>query len=380
MIIMKRSSVIAWLGLVSGFVLGILSGFALSGETPDIRVTMGLSVTAALLNLIAIPFFLAGLAHFKAQLKQACIILCIGIGLFGLAQVQLPLVSLFEWGFWIDSGGLAIPYLLGVIGIFWGVRSFALLLSVKSHFSSPLVALFVTVAVSIGVASLPHVNVATDELSYDIALALSVWNSVVITFATVLAFKLRQKIGPAYVRSMTWLSCALAIISFAGWHYTAIQLTMTTGHWYYDYSFTIIPFVAGAFALVLAGHHFNSINTLLETGSEVAKPEAQKTTPEASVELEIVLYVASLVSNPPEVDIILDKVRLVTARLQPGQALSADDRQTLAQVYAQLEDYLLHSDRLRVFTLEGLRTSIAKRFTMDDQTKALLWHGNSRGA
>ena len=371
---MKQHTTIVWLSLISGCILGILSGLVLHNEPLEFRVTMALSVTAAILNLIAIPFFLAGLKHFKAGLKRACIILCIGIGLFGLAQVQLPLISLFEWGFWIDSGGLAIPYLLGVIGIYWGMRSFTQLLAIKSSFNSPLLTLLATTIIAIGVALLPHVTVATDELSYDVALALSIWDSVVITFAAILTFKLRQKIGATYTRSMTWLFGALAILSFAGWHYTIIQLTMTTGDWYYDYSFTIIPFVAGAFALVLAGYSFNSINKLHETGDTTASIKGRETTPAASLELEIVLYLASLVSNPVEVDIILDNVRLVTARSQPGRPLPVKDRQILARVYAQLEDYLLHKDPLRAFAIDDLRKSIAKKFAPDDQIRRLLWH------
>ena len=371
---MKRHAIIVWL-VLSGFILGILSGLVLQNEPPAFRVTVALSVTAAILNLIAIPFFLAGLKHFKAGLKRACITLCIGIGLFGLAQVQLPLISLFEWGFWINSGGLAIPYLLGVIGIFWGIRAFTRLLAIKSPFNSLLLALLATIIIAVGVALLPHVAAATDELSYDIALALSVWNSVFITFAAILTFKLRQKIGAAYTHSMAWLFGALSIISFAGWHYTIIQLTMTTGDWYYDYSFTIIPFVAGAFALVLAGYSFNSINSLHEAGNAVSS-KSQKTTSASSLELEIVLYVASLVSNPAEVDIILDNVRLVTARSHPDRALPAKDQQILAHVYAQLEDYLLHKDPLRVFAIDDLRTSIAKKFTLNDRIRRLLWHEN----
>ncbi len=373
---MKRHFAIVWLGLASGSVLGILSGLMPGNETLALRITMMLSVTAALLNLLAIPFFLNGLKYFKSGLKQACVILCIGIGLFGLAQVQLPLISLFEWGFWINSGGLAIPYLLGVISIFWGIRLFTRLLSIKSPFSSSLLALLITIVVSIGAAALPHVKVTTDEFSYDIALALSIWNSVFITFAAILAFKIRHKIGPAYTHSMIWLCRALVIISFAGWHYTAVQLTMTTGDWYYDYSLTILPFVAGAFALVLAGHSFNTINMLVETDDTppIKSRKTQKTAPDASLELDIVLYLASLVSNPTDVDVILDNVRLVTAHSQPGEALSAKDQQTLARVYTQLEDYLLHKDALRVFTLEDLRQSIAKKFTLNDQIRTLLWH------
>lgn len=70
-----------------------------------------------------IPLFLSGTRQFKTGLQRAYIFLCLGIGVFGLAQIQLPLVSLFNWSFWINSGGLAVPYLLGVICIFYGIRA-----------------------------------------------------------------------------------------------------------------------------------------------------------------------------------------------------------------------------------------------------------------
>ncbi len=368
------------MGLAGGLAFGAISALILGDADSVTRVTLGVSVSAALLNILAIPFFLSGLKNFKSGLKRACIVLCVGIGLFGLAQVQLPFISLFEWGFWINSGGIAIPYLLGVIGIFWGIRLFARLVSVKSLFGSPISAFIATIVISIGAATLPHIHTATDELAYDLALALSVCNSVVITFATVLTFKLRQKIGLAYTRSMTWLFAALAIIAFAGWHYTIIQLTMTTGDWYYDYSFTIIPFVAGAIALVLAGYSFNAINIMLETDSKTAPAKNQRKSKEIGsgpLELEIVLYVAGLISNPTEVDVILDDVRLITAGSHPAQHLSSKDQQTLGKVYIQLEDYLVHKDALRIFTLDGLRSSIAKRFALNDRIRMLLWHEHS---
>src|SRR5687768_1863057 len=102
--------------ILSSTITGLLS----AGRDLEFQITMTLSIMAALLNLLAIPFFLNGTRQFKAGLKRAYIFLCVGIGAFGLAQVQLPLITLFELEFWINSGGLAVPYLFGVIGIFYG--------------------------------------------------------------------------------------------------------------------------------------------------------------------------------------------------------------------------------------------------------------------
>jgi len=347
--------------MLSGLGVGVL--FADRGLS--FQITIVSSILAAVLNLLAIPFFLQGTHQFKAGLRRAYIFLCIGIGAFGLAQVQLPLISLFELGFWINSGGLAVPYLLGVFGIFFGVRAFAKLLHIKTVWTSPIIALAATVVISLAASLLPHVHVPEDELSFQLALALSIWNSIFITFAAITAFFIREKIGEAYRHSMSWLSAALAVIAFAGWHYSIIQLTMTTGDWYYDYSFTIIPFLIGAFMLLIAGHAFNTTDAL---NAKSAQPDLYD-----PVQLNIVLYVAGLASRPEDIDVTLDTVRKITAHWEPGDVLPMADKQALAGVYYKIEDYLMHDDPLRTFSQDELRSSIMKRFAIQPQSWALLW-------
>jgi hypothetical protein len=302
---------------------------------------------------------------------------------FGLAQVQLPLINLYNIGFWVDSGAIALPYLIGVISIFWSMRSLTRLLEVKSIWRSGLVAFAATVLISAIVALLPHVKVAIDELSYHIALSLSIWNSVFITFATILAFKVRQQIGLSYADAMNWLFRALAILSFAGWHYTLVQVFFTINDWYYDYSIALIPFVVGGLTLVIAGFTFSSINNTDQKNDAALAPKAtvKKSSPTVltpSQELEVIVYVANLASNPSDIDPILDEVRFITSRLQPGQAPSLEDQKVLDSVYTKLEDYLLHQDPLRVFTVDELHERIAKRFGFSNSVKTTLWLQNQR--
>lgn len=368
---MKRHLGIIWLCLIVIILGSIGAGLMLKDKGAEFQVTMTLSVMAVSLNLLAVPFFLLGTRQFKAQLRRAYIFLCFGIGIFGLAQIQLPLISILDLGFWINSGGLAIPYLLGVIGIFYGMRAFTALLRIKSSWTSPLIAFIVTILLSLGATLFPHVKVAEDDLSFYLALALSIWNSVFITFAAVMAFLVRARIGAAYTRSMNWLCTALSLLAFAGWHYSVVQLTMTTGDWYYDYSLTIVPFLAGAFVLLIAGYTFNTtdaFNTKDKRGSEV-----RAKTQTSSLQLDVVVYVASLASRPTDIDVTLDTVRLITSRLRPGQALLPADKHALATVYQKLEKYLMHDDPLRKFSQEELRSGITKKFKLTDDAWALLW-------
>lgn len=351
---MHHSKTITYVGILAASLISLGAGLLYMDRGPILQVTLILSLMAALFNLLAIPFFLVGMGTFKSELQRAYIILSFGIGLFGLAQAQLPIVSLFNWGFWIDSGGIAVPYLLGVIGIFWGTRIFARLLSIKNFWTSPLFAIIASIVLTVVAFTIPHVKVISDEFSYHLALDLSVLNSIFITLAAISAFQIRNKIGSAYTVSMNWLFAALAAFSFAGWQYTLVQLTLTTGNWYYDYSFVIIPFIVGALLLIVSG---NKLNAIGETSS------LPKTTSRVSI-LDIVTYIASLASNPTDIDVVLDDVRNITSRIAPGQPLSVGDVKRLQSVYIRIESYLIGSDPLRVFTHDELETIISKQFRL----------------
>lgn len=71
--------------------------------------------------------------------------------------------------------------------------------------------------------------------------------------------------------------------------------------------------------------------------------------------LDLVTYTAGLASNPDDINPLLDKVRMVSARLKPGQAPSSTDEKELLVVYLQLENYLTTREPLRSFTKEELR-------------------------
>jgi hypothetical protein len=77
-----------------------------------------------------------------------------------------------------------------------------------------------------------------------------------------------------------------------------------------------------------------------------------------STALDLVTYMASLVSNPDDIGTSLDTVRDITARLDPGESLSASDVDQLLGVYKQLEEYLTTKEPLRSFTKEELRRHI----------------------
>jgi len=89
--------------------------------------------------------------------------------------------------------------------------------------------------------------------------------------------------------------------------------------------------------------------------------------------IERIVYTASLVTHPEEVNALLDPVRLATAHLRDGQgSLSGTDRQKLLATQRQLEEYLITRERLRSFTPETLRIQIEQHMRGDANRKSRL--------
>ncbi len=75
--------------------------------------------------------------------------------------------------------------------------------------------------------------------------------------------------------------------------------------------------------------------------------------------IDHIIYLASLVSEPQTVDTTLDKLRLITSRTSRP---TAQDVQTLKSIQTELEDYLIHEERLRTFTKASLRANLERHF------------------
>ncbi len=78
----------------------------------------------------------------------------------------------------------------------------------------------------------------------------------------------------------------------------------------------------------------------------------------ANTMLDAIAYLAGLASNPQAIDPALDKVRTITATLQPGQPPSGQQLQVLLGVYLEIEHYLTTKEPLRTYTKEVLRNHL----------------------
>lgn len=79
--------------------------------------------------------------------------------------------------------------------------------------------------------------------------------------------------------------------------------------------------------------------------------------------VDATIYLASLASEVRVIDPILDRVRGVTARWQPGQSLDAEGRDELLKAQNDIKHYLVKQDPLRRFTEASIQQQLEARFT-----------------
>jgi hypothetical protein len=328
-------------------------------------IATGMSFAMVVLSFGAAWIFLDGIQHFKAVLQKAYRLLCVGIAFFGLAQVQFGLlIIVLGWTFWLDSGLIALPYLLFALFMFLAMQRFAGILDIRGRAASLGWAIAAAFAAAVLFAYLPHAYTA-DVTSYRVTVGLAIWDVVFVGFAAALTLIIKRTIGDAYARAMTWLFWSLVIIGIAGVHFAVVEMIMGPGNWYYDGSVTIMPFFVGALVMLRAGYEMAMVADApvsLKQRTDGGEPSSE------ALLIDVVVYLASLASVPREIDPMLDTLRQVTSRASNrDHSLGDQDRQALVTVSKQLVDYLVTRERLRNFTPQELHTAVRREFNIKDK-------------
>lgn len=84
--------------------------------------------------------------------------------------------------------------------------------------------------------------------------------------------------------------------------------------------------------------------------------------------LDAVMFIASLVSKPREIDVQLDRVRTITAQRSVAQ-LTTEDTRVLSEVYNYLENYLIAKESLRSFTRDSIRARLRDHLQGSQQSR-----------
>jgi hypothetical protein len=351
-------AVIAIVAAVLTFVIPVADGVdnpaAAHWRTAVVTVITALFVGAAII-------FLIGLRGFKTELRTAYRLLAIGIILFSLSLLQMPVAGLFNlWETpWIDSGGAILPFAMATVFMYAGMRKFARLLQIRTRLNSVWVVIALVTIFMVLSGVVAHYLVQYAPLDgADAYIAVVGWTGGFAVAAALLARKITRAIGEHYHSSMRWLEIAFWSLSAAAAHEYTTTFYFNNGDAFTDYGWYVWPFVAAGILLVRASYAFLAL-----TAQDIAvKTPAQPKEADDRDYIDSIVSVAGLASRPEEVDLILDDLRKITIMQKPGESLSGEQERQLVNVYDRLERYLSGRDPLRSFSKEEVRQHVTPAF------------------
>ncbi len=364
---MQRNKLLIWSILVLTVVLSLL---ALLLPTPgswppdsvEFHQQLIVNIIMATTHTGGALLLLINLDVYKAKLRRAYIVIAIGTLATGLGTLQISLITLLNgWeSLYARSGLTMLPFLLSGILLYLGVRSFTKLVGAK-HPLTKLYLVLPGVLVLVLLSSLlPHVqdrNIL--ESTYDVLVGISVWSGLLILSAAWLALNIRRHAGAHYTHAMKWLTRALIVSSLVLLYqgvYTLINLGFNPVLNLISNTVTLLSgvmWLRAGYAFALIKYYSDDIAfykfLLSRTHHDVSGPQTA---------VDMVTYAAALASNSSDIDPLLDRVRAVTAKLKPGEQPTAKDTQVLAEVYIDIERYLVTKEVIRTFTEKELRSRL----------------------
>lgn len=338
-------------------IVAISGALVIFGTDLGTTADEGLRSRAAAAFIMTPPFvgaarlFVAGLKHFKSKMRTAYTQFALGIMLFGIAMVQLPIIGMVNlWEtWWANSGLVVLPFILATLLIYAGMQRFSLLLGIKNKFTDWRIVLSIgLIFTTASFFGSHYLAVYVDSVEgLDMYIAIVAWSVTFITFASLLARQVIDRIGPFYQPAMRWLTTGLLTLSFAGWHEYLISFITNNDSWYVAHGISFWPFIIGGLVMLRAGYAF----TLL--GSTVPYIPVHEA-PEAAPEMRYADNLASLAA-------------LVSAQssdvVKEAQAVAqAPSQQTAVQSYNKLENYLMNQDPLRSFNQQEIRERLSPSF------------------
>lgn len=327
-----------------------------------VKVTLSVSISYTLLHVITVGLFFSGLKNFKTELRRPYTILCAGLITIALAQLQAPLALMLGAFWWYESGLILLLYILPNILIYAGIRLFARLVGIQSRWASFRYVLPVVTAIGVGTMLLPvqlSSTAPTDTAAHSF-LALSTWQMCMNIACAYLAWRMIHAMGTTYTDAVRWLFYTMSAYALMSLHFVILPYIGYDTSWYGRTGAYLVVFVALGTMFVAAGYKFWQIGE--------RKAVVHNASP-----LDVIAYVAGLVTNMREIDLILEDLRVMTANHPDGQPFSAAEQTVLIKVYAGLETYLVEREPLRKFTREELRQHISVQFP-GYKLEDTFWH------
>lgn len=350
--------VVAALGL-SG--LSFLLPVASTVQNPlAAHLRTAIAVIAATLTTAAAFWFLRGLDSFKAGSRHAYVLISIGLIVFSIALLQVPIIGLFDlWkSVWTSSGAALLPFIVPLVLVYFGLRTFARLLQITTRLT--IFWLVLLVAIGLVVLTLvagPAFIQVDNAKTVAVSLAVIIWGVTFSGACALLVRKVKLAIGEYYMTAMGYLQVAMAALTLSGMHEYIASLFLTNGDTYADYGFYIWPWVVSGALMLAASYQFRLLTLASSPGNQASSIATDKDY------VDSIIAVAQLTSSPKDIDDILDDLRMLTSTAGPGRQFNADEKQRLLDVYRRLEVYFVrNADPLRTFTRDQLRQYVTPAF------------------
>lgn len=298
----------------------------------------------------AAVLFLYGMYEFKPEMRRSYLIITSSMAFFGFVNLQYPLLLNTGHipGPWVTYGGSLLIIIPGVIMHYWGVRHVAKTLGLTNASTSVTVMLATMILLAGVVMFLPHLR-EIPEFWFAAHQIAAVANFVLNLFSALILVAIVQNVGASYQPAFRWLKASV-IVSTLGFAHIIVAALFGQDTAYTRAGTTAAPFIVVSLLYAMAGYYFCKVRLYGQHDTQTIVPGQGM--------LDAVISTANLISDPREVDNLLDGVRRVTAKLGPNEALTPTDSQQLADIYLQLEDYLLHREKLKTFTKNGLRARL----------------------
>ncbi len=315
----------------------------------------GPAVLAAftMVSLGAAVLFLSSLGAFKTGFRKTYYLISAGIVTRSLSVIVFVALQYISAGLASHSGLIPLR-LTGAILVYLGIRKFALILSLGGRTTSYKI-IIAFAAIGIVALSVYHYLSGSTSIAVTIGHCYD-WAELVLYASCIfLTTRIKAATGSQYRRPLGWFTAALTSYCIGS------TLTLLNAYAHMPIAFIAsvgLAYLVSYILFLVAGYSFAA-----------STRHKQEHLVSSSTPVDIVVYTASLASQPQDVDPILDGLRIVTARM--GAELGPADIEELASIYRHLEDYLITQERLRVYTRQEIRGQIRERFVVPPTLKFL---------
>lgn len=213
---MKANKII----VISSIGLGVLFGLASLAVQPPaswasslyaFHFSLSTNFLTFLLHLGAAALFIMSLSVYKEKLRRAFISIVLGVVLLAVGTLQLPILDTLDaWNSpYVANGIVGLPFLISGLVIYFGASKFGKLIGIGGLSANKFVVIPSSIALTIAMLYLPHVETMVPEMNYDVGNFVLGWTTTLLIASAVVFLRASRKIGAHYKQATTWLGLAL---------------------------------------------------------------------------------------------------------------------------------------------------------------------------